>query len=95
VQEESGGGRRLGLRVGLNTGEVVAGVQASLSYTVIGDTVNTAARLMQMAQSDEVLISGALYESIRPLLPAGRVRSRGEVALRGKSETLRVYSIKL
>ena len=30
-QEESGGGRRLGLRVGLNTGEVVAGVQASLS----------------------------------------------------------------
>jgi class 3 adenylate cyclase len=43
VQEESGGGRRLGLRVGLNTGEVVAGVQASLSYTVIGDTVNTAA----------------------------------------------------
>ncbi len=31
VEEESGGGRRLGLRVGLNTGEVLAGVQAHLS----------------------------------------------------------------
>ncbi len=49
VEEESGGGRRLGLRVGLNTGEVLAGVQAHLSYTVIGDTVNTASRLSDAA----------------------------------------------
>jgi class 3 adenylate cyclase len=37
VAAESGGGRRLGLRVGLNTGEVLAGVQAGLDYTVVGD----------------------------------------------------------
>ena len=49
VAEESGGGRQLGLRVGLNTGEVVAGVQAHLSYTVVGDTVNTASRLSDVA----------------------------------------------
>ena len=49
VEQESGGGQRLGLRVGLNTGEVVAGVQAHLSYTVIGDAVNTAARLSDAA----------------------------------------------
>ncbi len=49
VDDEVGGGRRLGLRVGVNTGEVVAGVQAALSYTVIGDTVNTAARLSDAA----------------------------------------------
>ena len=30
VSEELGGGRQLGLRVGLNTGEVLAGVQAAL-----------------------------------------------------------------
>ena len=49
MEEESGGGRRMGLRVGLNTGEVLAGVQASLSYTVVGDTVNTASRLSDAA----------------------------------------------
>jgi len=49
VQEESGGGRRLGLRVGLNTGIVLAGIQAHLSYTVVGDTVNTASRLSDAA----------------------------------------------
>ncbi|MBW3615094.1 MAG: apolipoprotein N-acyltransferase, partial [Actinobacteria bacterium] len=55
VEEESGGGRRLGLRVGLNTGEVLAGIQAHLSYTVVGDTVNTAARLSDAAGVGAVL----------------------------------------
>jgi class 3 adenylate cyclase/tetratricopeptide (TPR) repeat protein len=50
VQEETGGGgRRLGLRVGINTGEVLAGVQAHVSYTVVGDAVNTASRLSDAA----------------------------------------------
>jgi class 3 adenylate cyclase len=49
VAQESGGGRQLGLRVGLNSGPVLAGVQAHLSYTVVGDTVNTASRLSDVA----------------------------------------------
>ena len=49
MDDERGGGRRLGLRVGLNTGEVLAGVQAHLTYTVVGDTVNTASRLSDAA----------------------------------------------
>jgi len=57
--------------------------------------VNTAARLMQMAQADEVLLTATLYDAIRPVLPAERVQARGEVALRGKSETVRVYSVRL
>src|SRR5437763_5169402 len=54
VADETGGGRALGLRVGLNTGEVIAGVHAGLTYTVIGDTVNTAARLSDVAASGAV-----------------------------------------
>src|SRR2546423_10956879 len=54
VADESGGGRALGLRVGMNTGEGLAGVHAGLSYTVIGDTVNTAARLSDAAGSGAV-----------------------------------------
>jgi class 3 adenylate cyclase/tetratricopeptide (TPR) repeat protein len=49
LDDERGGGAPSGLRVGLNTGEVVAGIQAGLEYTVIGDAVNTAARLADAA----------------------------------------------
>ena len=87
-----------GVGIGMSRGEAIIGNIGSphfMSYTIIGDTVNTAARLMQMAQSDEVLLSEALYESIRPLLPAERVQARGDVALRGKSTAIRVYSVKL
>jgi class 3 adenylate cyclase len=87
-----------GVGIGMCRGEAIIGNIGSphfMSYTIIGHTVNIAARLMEMAQADEVLVSGALYESIRALVPAGRVEPRGEVALRGKSEAVRVYSVKL
>src|SRR5262245_50358409 len=87
-----------GVGIGLCRGEAIIGNIGSphfMSYTIIGDTVNTAARLMQMAQADEVLVAATLYESIRPLVPAGRAHARGDVALRGKSEAVGVYSVKL
>jgi class 3 adenylate cyclase len=87
-----------GVGIGMCQGEAIIGNVGSphfMSYTIIGDTVNTAARLMQMAQADEVLVSASLYESIQALVPAQRAQSRGEVALRGKSGTLQVYSIRL
>ena len=90
-------GIETGIGIGICRGEAIIGNIGSphfMSYTVIGNTVNTAARLMQMAQANEVLVSGALYESIQDLMPAG-VHSRGDVALRGKSEAIAVYSIKL
>jgi class 3 adenylate cyclase len=87
-----------GVGIGMACGEAIIGNVGSphfMSYTIIGDTVNTAARLMQLAQGDEVLVSGTLYRSIRSFLPRERVRSRGDVALRGKSEPIEVYSVSL
>jgi class 3 adenylate cyclase len=87
-----------GVGIGMSRGEAIIGNIGSphfMSYTIIGDTVNTAARLMQLAQADEVLMSGPLYASIRELVPPGRARPRGEMALRGKAETIEVYSITL
>jgi adenylate cyclase len=84
--------------VGVHTGRSFVGAVGegdARDFTALGDTVNTAARLMQMAQADEVLVSGSLYEAIGPLLPAAGVQSRGAVALRGKSGTLQVYSVRL
>jgi adenylate cyclase len=87
-----------GVGIGMCRGEAIIGNVGSphfMSYTVIGNTVNTAARLMQLAQANEVLISGALYESIRELVAGHRVEPRGDVALRGKAEATAVYSIRL
>lgn len=86
-----------GVGIGICQGQVIIGNVGSphyMSYTVIGNTVNTAARLKEMALMGEVLVSGAFYDAIRRLVPEDRVESRGEVALRGKSETVRVYAIR-
>ena len=90
VQEESGGGRRLGLRVGLNTGEVVAGVQASLSYTVIGDTVNTAARLSDAAGVGAVF---AGRETAVATMYAASWRALPPLRLKGKREPVTAYDL--
>jgi tetratricopeptide (TPR) repeat protein len=90
VEEESGGGRRLGLRVGLNTGEVVAGVQAHVSYTVVGDAVNTAARLSDAAGV------GAVYAGRDTALATMSIaswRALPPLRLKGKREPVTAYEL--
>jgi len=53
----------LALRIGVNSGEVVAGVGADRQFLVTGDAVNVAARLQQGADADEVVV-GALTERL-------------------------------
>lgn len=92
------GGVPTGVGIGIAAGEAIVGNVGSphhMSYTIIGDAVNTAARLMQMAKASELLVSGPAYEEIRDAIPAGRAEARGEVALRGKSGATPVYSIRL
>ncbi|WP_250292855.1 adenylate/guanylate cyclase domain-containing protein, partial [Frankia sp. CiP1_Cm_nod1] len=90
VTDEAGGGRHLGLRVGINTGEVLAGVQASLTYTVIGDTVNTAARL-----SDAAAV-GAVYAGHDTMIATTSVatwRRLAPLKLKGKREPVPTYEL--
>lgn len=55
------------VRVGINSGPVVAGVVGSdkFAYDIWGDTVNTAARMEQNSESFKVNISGATYDLIK------------------------------
>ncbi len=57
LSEQSTGS--LGLRTGINTGSVVAGVigHSKYSYDIWGDAVNIAARLQQTAETGTILIS--------------------------------------
>jgi class 3 adenylate cyclase/tetratricopeptide (TPR) repeat protein len=90
VADESGGGRRLGLRVGLNTGEVLAGVQAALAYTVVGDTVNTASRLADAA------VVGSVYSGRETALATMSVASWRPLPpqrLKGKRDPVQAYEL--
>jgi class 3 adenylate cyclase/tetratricopeptide (TPR) repeat protein len=90
VEEESGGGRRLGLRVGLNTGEVLAGVQAHLSYTVVGDTVNTASRLSDAAGVGAVL---AGRDTAAATMAIASWRALPPLRLKGKREPVTAFEL--
>ncbi|HEU4349520.1 MAG TPA: adenylate/guanylate cyclase domain-containing protein, partial [Actinoplanes sp.] len=90
LDDERGGGAPLGLRVGLNTGAVVAGIQASIEYTVIGDTVNTAARLADAAAV------GAVYAGARTSAGTRHVASWRQLRplrLKGKREPVPAYEL--
>ena len=56
VQLDAEWGVQLSVRIGVNTGAIVAGERSQGGLGVTGDAVNTAARLEQAAGSDEVLI---------------------------------------
>lgn len=89
-------GLELGVGVGICAGEAIIGNVGSehyASYTIIGNPVNTAARLMQMAAAGEVLVCGPVFERIRHLLAGHRVDGRGDVALRGRSEPIPVFAV--
>jgi adenylate cyclase len=85
-----------GLGIGINEGDVVAGNIGSssyMNYTIIGDTVNIAARLCQRARAGEMLFSGALKRSLdakgfdigaTPLPP---------LQLRGRSHPIDIYCV--
>ncbi|GGL03570.1 adenylate/guanylate cyclase domain-containing protein [Mangrovihabitans endophyticus] len=90
LDDERGGGAPLGLRVGLNTGEVVAGIQAAIEYTVIGDTVNTAARLADAAAV------GAVYAGTRTSSGTRHVASWRQLRplrLKGKREPVPAFEL--
>ena len=90
IAQESGGGRSLGLRVGLNTGEVLAGVQAHLSYTVVGDTVNTASRLSDAAGVGAVV---AGRDTVLATLPLASWRALQPLRLKGRREPVQAWEL--
>src|SRR5260370_25998225 len=78
----------LALRVGINTGEVLAGSVAEGGYTVIGDTVNVAARLQAAAEIGSITVG---ERTMRATRDAVAYRELVPLELKGKSEPVCAY----
>ena len=80
-------GTELGLRVGINTGEVVTGTKERLAT---GDAVNVAARLEQSAGAGQILLGETTLERVRDAVVAERLP---DLDLKGKSEAVRAWEL--
>ncbi|WP_439814398.1 adenylate/guanylate cyclase domain-containing protein [Zavarzinia sp. CC-PAN008] len=99
VQAQDFAGERLKVRIGINTGEVVAGAfgaRSRLNYTVHGDAVNVAARLEQMNKTlgTRILLTEQTWTLLDPgheaLADCARV---GTLSVRGKSAPVSLYAL--
>ncbi len=85
------GAHALKLRVGINSGLVFAGyVGTRNEYTVIGDTVNVAARLQQGGEADSVTIGENTFKLVRGVF---RVRALEPTKIKGKAELIQPYAV--
>jgi class 3 adenylate cyclase len=82
---------RLTLRIGVNTGEVVATRDiAAGDFLVTGDAVNVAARLQQAATPGEILVGERTQAAGAPAFQFGAVRAS---LVKGKSQSLSVFPL--
>jgi adenylate cyclase len=79
--------------IGINTGEVVAGYLGStltMSYSVIGDTVNTASRLCAAARPGEIIISEFTQFVVQNQF---RTQELEPIRVKGKSNAIKAYAV--
>jgi class 3 adenylate cyclase len=79
--------------IGINTGEVTAGYMGSekqLSYTVIGDNVNLAARVMSVAQGMELYITRSTYERVKDYFI---IEQKESIMVKGKSMPIEIFLV--
>jgi adenylate cyclase len=88
-------GEPIAVRIGVHTGEVVVGdlgTRFRHAYTAIGDAVNVTARLQTLARElHEYLVVSK--QTVDLLSKAWPLVSRGNIALKGRQETVGVYTL--
>lgn len=84
---------RIDVGIGINTGNLMAGYIGSsltMSYSVIGDTVNTASRLCSSAQSGQILVSENTWSQVKEHFEATPL---GEIKAKGKFKPVNAWAV--
>jgi adenylate cyclase len=84
-EHKSWTGEPMGIRVGINTGPVVAGVigQQKFIYDLWGDAVNVASRMESNGLSNSIQVTQAVQERLHGLYD---FEARGPIPIKGKGE---------
>jgi class 3 adenylate cyclase len=82
----------LKLRIGINTGPVVAGVIGSkkFSYDLWGDTVNLASRMEELGETGKIQVSELTYELLKDKYV---FEERGEIEVKGKGKIITYWLV--
>ncbi|MCD4684920.1 MAG: response regulator [Anaerolineae bacterium] len=89
-------GIKVGLGIGIHQGEVVlgnVGAAELMRYTVMGNVVNIAHRLVELASDREIIISADVYTALPDSANGFRSTAIPQVKLKGLSEPQCVYQI--
>lgn len=87
------GQKEIQIGIGINTGSLVAGYIGSthtMSYSVIGDTVNTASRICSAAKPGQIIISENTHKEVHHLFD---MRALDPIKVKGKHQPLKVFGI--
>jgi class 3 adenylate cyclase len=84
---------RLQINFGIHSGEAVVGnvgTEDLMDFTAVGDAVNVAARLQDIAQDGQILVTEPVYDATRNFIFG---RSRGDLPVKGRENTVRTYRV--
>jgi class 3 adenylate cyclase len=86
------GGQPLAVRIGIDTGPVVAGVigTSKFSYDLWGDTVNTASRMESQGVAGCIQVTARTYERLKD---GYRFERRGPIPVKGKGEIVTYFLV--
>lgn len=93
MTENTSKGVKFSIRIGINTGHVVAGNIGSpkrMEYTVIGTPVNIASRLESLAQPNQVIIGEETYRRVKAKF---KIRKIGPREVKGRREPVMAYEV--
>jgi adenylate cyclase len=91
-------GVTIGLGIGISHGPVIMGNVGSdqfLSFTIIGDTVNVAARVQALADAGTIVMTEPVHAAVKDHLDRQSMRALEDVKLRGKAAGQVLYRLEV